>query len=196
MLGVLCCARPKPWILTSLYSASILHGSAAHHQTSRFIQGFSLSTLHFSDQSSRRRHHSSACNLDGSFAAGGAASIWHAIMPSGAGAARFHSDLRQADMLLKGEGSWNAAWDARPARWLHRSDSAWILFGVCACLAPPVLVDTNPEAEPFSDDKIDGCESNSTGCDDQDDVLTDYRVTGSLMTNYSLFVYFWTILIY
>ncbi|KAF5187423.1 Tic-like protein [Thalictrum thalictroides] len=36
----------------------------------------------------------------------------------------------------KGEGSWNVAWDVRPARWLHSSDSAWLLFGVCGCLAP------------------------------------------------------------
>ncbi len=30
------------------------------------------------------------------------------------------------------EGSWNVAWDARPARWLHGRHSAWLLFGVCA----------------------------------------------------------------
>ena len=28
------------------------------------------------------------------------------------------------------DGSWNAAWDARPARWLHGRHSAWLLFGV------------------------------------------------------------------
>lgn len=31
------------------------------------------------------------------------------------------------------DGSWNVAWDARPARWLHGRDSAWLLFGVCNC---------------------------------------------------------------
>lgn len=38
------------------------------------------------------------------------------------------------------EGSWNAAWDARPARWLHGSDSAWLLFGVCSCYSPVGMV--------------------------------------------------------
>lgn len=33
------------------------------------------------------------------------------------------------------EGSWNATWDVRPARWLHGSHSAWLLFGVCACFS-------------------------------------------------------------
>jgi hypothetical protein len=33
------------------------------------------------------------------------------------------------------EGSWNVAWDARPARWLHGRHSAWLLFGVCACFS-------------------------------------------------------------
>lgn len=33
------------------------------------------------------------------------------------------------------EGSWNAAWDARPTRWLHGRHSAWLLFGVCACFS-------------------------------------------------------------
>lgn len=33
------------------------------------------------------------------------------------------------------DGSWNVAWDARPARWLHGRDSAWLLFGVCNCFS-------------------------------------------------------------
>ncbi|CAM6035234.1 unnamed protein product [Sphagnum compactum] len=33
------------------------------------------------------------------------------------------------------EGSWNVAWDVRPARWLHGRHSAWLLFGVCACFS-------------------------------------------------------------
>lgn len=33
------------------------------------------------------------------------------------------------------DGSWNVAWDARPARWLHGRHSAWLLFGVCACFS-------------------------------------------------------------
>ncbi|KAH7373125.1 hypothetical protein KP509_17G038300 [Ceratopteris richardii] len=31
------------------------------------------------------------------------------------------------------DGSWNVAWDARPARWLHGRNFAWLLFGVCSC---------------------------------------------------------------
>ena len=31
------------------------------------------------------------------------------------------------------DGSWNVAWDARPARWLHGRHSAWLSFGVCTC---------------------------------------------------------------
>eukprot|EP00250_Pteridium_aquilinum_P019713 c24547_g1_i1 orf=1007-2269(-) len=33
------------------------------------------------------------------------------------------------------DGSWNVAWDVRPARWLHGRDSAWLLFGVCNCFS-------------------------------------------------------------
>lgn len=50
------------------------------------------------------------------------ASVWHDILPPAAG-------------LVAGEGSWNVAWDVRPARWLHRPQTAWLLFGICACLA-------------------------------------------------------------
>lgn len=86
---------------------------------------------------------------------------------------------------LKGEGSWNVAWDARPARWLHRPDSAWLLFGVCACLSPPVCVDVDPEAPPVpppaTDDSSEGRELKSVECDKErdDEVAADYRVTGS-----------------
>ncbi|KAF7820235.1 OTU domain-containing protein [Senna tora] len=176
MLGVLCTARPKPWILTSL--ASFLHGSAAHHHHHHHHARLPPSSLHFGADGFRRRHHSSACKLDGGGAAA-AASVWHLILPSGGGAG-FRSDLRRAVTIhheLKGEGSWNVAWDARPARWLHRPDSAWILFGVCACLAPPVCVDANPEA-PASDDKSEFGELEGAGCDKPDDVSPDYRVTG------------------
>ncbi|XP_054782584.1 uncharacterized protein LOC129289761 isoform X2 [Prosopis cineraria] len=175
MLGVLCSTRPKPWILNSLFS--FLHGSAAHHHHHHHDARLPPTSFHFvaDADASRRRHHSSACKLDG----GGAASVWHVILPSG-GAAGFRSDLRRAPMLhqeLKGEGSWNAAWDARPARWLHSPDSAWLLFGVCACLAPPIWLDANPEA-PASDEKIDSGELKDANRDIADDVSSDYRVTG------------------
>ncbi|KAJ7974953.1 OTU domain-containing protein [Quillaja saponaria] len=177
MLGVLC-ARPKPWILSSL--TSFFHGSAAHHHHSRLVQSPVHFCLDFSadgDRLKRRRHHSSACKPCGS--CGGAASIWHAILPSG-GEGGFRSDLRRSVMLhheLKGEGSWNVAWDARPARWLHRPDSAWLLFGVCACLAPPDWPVANSEATHLND-KIKSCELNGLGSDKNDGGSSDYRVTG------------------
>ncbi|KAL5974556.1 hypothetical protein ACLOJK_031226 [Asimina triloba] len=74
-------------------------------------------------------HHSGACSGSGG---GGAASIWHVIAPSGGGGAA--AILRGARLArMREEGSWNAAWDVRPARWLHGPDSAWMLFGVCPC---------------------------------------------------------------
>lgn len=169
MLGVLCSTRPKPWILTSL--SSFLHGSAAHHHYHHHAR-LPSSSFPLGADSSRRRHHSSACNLGGA-----APSVWHLIFPSG-GRAGFRRDV-MLHHELKGEGSWNVAWDSRPARWLHRPDSAWLLFGVCACLAPPVWIDANPEA-PASDD-IEGGELKGTGCDKADDVSSDYRVTGSFI---------------
>lgn len=97
------------------------------------------------------------------------------------------------DHELKGEGSWNVAWDARPARWLHRSDSAWLLFGVCACLAPPVIVDVDTEAPPptpavFPDESSEGREVKDELSDERDDELNaDYRVTGVLADGRCLF---------
>ncbi|KAI9072798.1 hypothetical protein K1719_045240 [Acacia pycnantha] len=77
---------------------------------------------------------------------------------------------------LKGEGSWNATWDIHPARWLHRSDLAWLLFGICACLIPPIWLETNPEA-PACDEKIVGGELEDVGRDKVDEVSFDYKVT-------------------
>lgn len=37
------------------------------------------------------------------------------------------------------DGSWNAAWDARPARWLHGRHSAWLLFGVRTSICGPMV---------------------------------------------------------
>ncbi|XP_044512460.1 uncharacterized protein LOC123230340 isoform X2 [Mangifera indica] len=132
MLGVLC-ARHKPWILNSISLFS--HSLSAAHQ-SRFIYNSPIH-VRFNAELTKRRHHSTACSLGGGLneRGGGAASIWHAILPSGGGG-RKCGCRRRRDERKPGEGSWNAAWDARPARWLHRADSAWLLFGVCGCLAP------------------------------------------------------------
>ena len=99
---------------------------------------------------------------------------------------------------MRGEGSWNVAWDGRPARWLHRPDSAWLLFGVCACLAPAiefccdvdieggenVVVDVDHQEK----ERIDGGDLNVSAVN-SDDVKqdsssstagSDYKVTGRL----------------
>ena len=172
MLGVLCARPPKPWILNSL--SLIAHGgSAAHHQDSRLVHW----PIHFADLSTdnrRCRHHSTACRLGGSD--GGAASIWHAILPcGGSGRGRKRGEVWK-NAERKGEGSWNVAWDARPARWLHRPDSAWLLFGVCDCLEP-ILVDVTSDA----DHKIKGADLNLINC-----FSTDEKSSSSSSDNYKV----------
>ncbi|XP_062091880.1 uncharacterized protein LOC133797824 [Humulus lupulus] len=194
MLAVLC-SRSKPRILSAFLS-SFSHGSAVHHhhtynnyQYARFVHGPGTGSgpgpVQFADlgvgharHDHRRRHHSSACQLGAS--CGGAASIWHAILPS-AGGRRFDRRRPAIHFDLRGEGSWNAALDARPARWLHRADSAWLLFGVCACLAPVVDCCTDASAEPpASEQKI-------VVSDENIDSSADYRVTGVLADGRCLF---------
>lgn len=172
MLGVLCATRSRPWI------SSFLHSSASHH-IARLAHATVVSPP-FHATVVARRHHSSACKLQ---IPGGAASIWHAIMPSGGDGFRRDVLMVNHDHELKGEGSWNVAWDARPARWLHRSDSAWLLFGVCACLAPPlVILDVDPEVPTAP--VISSAESSDViGEKDErnEEVSPDYRVTGSFI---------------
>nr|GMD52738.1 otu domain-containing protein [Ipomoea batatas] len=181
MLGVLC-ARPKPWLLASLFSFHA-HGStsAAHH---RLAASPIRSVLVAEGDDQRRLHHSTSCRFGGGGAEreGGAASIWHAILPargrksisSSSRAAVFHR--HNCELTKKGgEGSWNAAWDARPARWLHNADSAWLLFGVCPCLAAPPLFDlseVNSDATP--EDQVDILSSDSS----LHTPPPNYRVTG------------------
>ncbi|KAK7277253.1 hypothetical protein RIF29_18404 [Crotalaria pallida] len=174
MLAALC-TRPKPSFL-SLF---------LNHHSPRFN---TASSLHFSHSAAAdgRRHHSSACTLGGS--CGGAASIWHVVLPSNAGSV-LRGGIRRSSTELRGEGSWNAAWDARPARWLHRPDSAWLLFGVCACLAPPLLlVDVNNEV-PLAEHDSDaggGDLKGSGGCVEPNE-SADYKVKGVLADGRCLF---------
>ncbi|XP_058087348.1 uncharacterized protein LOC131234464 isoform X2 [Magnolia sinica] len=119
MLGEVLCARPRPWIGAP---PLIAHRLGSDRPVSP------------SGGRKRRRsccgyHHSGTCH------GGGAASIWHVITPSGGGGSDgIRRNIRAA--RLREEGSWNAAWDVRPARWLQGPDSAWMLFGVCACFEP------------------------------------------------------------
>lgn len=115
----------------------------------------------------RRRYHSNSCRIVCGGYRGGAASIWHAILPAGGNyrpPPAFHHEQ-------KGEGSWNVAWDARPARWLHRPDSGWLLFGVCACLCAPF------EFVELSTDSVTADESTEESVLN-DGVSTNYRITG------------------
>ncbi|CAK7325317.1 unnamed protein product [Dovyalis caffra] len=188
MLGVLC-ARPKPnWILNSLFTHFNLNHQ--HNSNNRL-------SLPLSDSSTAaRRHQSSLCSADSG--GGGAAAIWHVIQPA-------DWRRRRERRSVRGEGSWNVAWDGRPARWLHRPDSAWLLFGVCACLAPAfeVLNDVNIEeggnfvvdVDHQEKERIDGGDliANAVNSDDvkQDSsdsaAGSDYKVTGVLADGRCLF---------
>ncbi|GER51349.1 cysteine proteinases superfamily protein [Striga asiatica] len=79
---------------------------------------------------------------------GPAASVWHTILPSYWRPCQ-SAVLSRHDHCAVGEGSWNVTWDARPARWLHHPDSAWLLFGVCSTLAAasvPPLANSDPDS--------------------------------------------------
>ncbi|GAU40884.1 hypothetical protein TSUD_40590 [Trifolium subterraneum] len=188
MLGVLCATRSRPWIF------SFLHSSSHHNHTARLAHA-TVSASSLCPTFSARRNHSSQCKLQ--ISTGGAASIWHAIMPCGGDGLQQGGFMVHHDHELKGEGSWNVAWDARPARWLHRSDSAWLLFGVCACLAPPV--DVEAEVPPLTTSVISPDENykrreikdiKDAESDKPSDELSseaDYRVTGVLADGRCLF---------
>ncbi|GMI80538.1 hypothetical protein HRI_001723100 [Hibiscus trionum] len=190
MLGVLCARPPKPWILNTLALITHSGGSAAHHHDNRLLYW----PTHFAGSPAdirRCRHHSTACR-PGAGSYGGASSIWHAILPCGIdhGGAKSRGDVWK-NVERKGEGSWNVAWDSRPARWLHRPDSAWLLFGVCACLAPMVeleFVDANLDF----DEKADGSDlkcldGDEKSCPSSVAVADNYKVTGILADGRCLF---------
>lgn len=125
-------------------------------------------------------------------------SVWHAIFPASGGGGDWRRDclIPAAGVVhqhrQRGEGSWNVAWDARPARWTHRLDLAWLLFGVCAFLAP---VDWNnfllshvkvpaPESEPPVA-VVGKDEEEVVSCDDE--TSANYRVTGlCFLFNFSI----------
>lgn len=192
MLGVLC-ARPKPWLFASLclshapplgYSRVITSTSS----TNRLIVGGGDAGAGGGDQ--RRVVHSSHCRIN---RCGGAASIWHAILP--AVGRRNKKDANTVfkqhhyELAKKGEGSWNVTWDSRPARWLHNPDSAWLLFGVCSCLAAPALGSCLAAPVPAPAPSLDLLDSNCdvalavdnksvVNSDEGDQNSANYRVTG------------------
>ncbi|KAI5063050.1 hypothetical protein GOP47_0021597 [Adiantum capillus-veneris] len=78
------------------------------------------------------------------------------------------------------DGSWNVAWDVRPARWLHGRHSAWLLFGVRACcpvvsgLSEPLPLGPLSKVEDASKDLLEPNKFDFQG----KQVFTDYTITG------------------
>lgn len=196
MLGVFC-ARPKPWLLTSL-CLSHAHGSSPSGY-SRLVSSRSSSSSTSASASStttrsslillqqqhhqERRHHSIHCRIGASSSS--PSSIWHVILPAGRRNRRsnnnntvFHN--HHYELAKKGEGSWNVAWDSRPARWLHNPDSAWLLFGVCSCLAAPLPVPVPALDLPDVNCDVAVTIENESivDSDESDQNSANYRVTG------------------
>ncbi|KAI4370693.1 hypothetical protein MLD38_019013 [Melastoma candidum] len=91
-----------------------------------------------------------------------------------------------------GEGSWNVSWDARPARWLHRPYSAWLLFSVCGfAYDPDSLVLAEQDEVLVSSRDVDGKSSRVEVAAEEPvtdkDKSADYRVTGVLADGRCLF---------
>ncbi|XP_050212222.1 OVARIAN TUMOR DOMAIN-containing deubiquitinating enzyme 4-like [Mercurialis annua] len=176
MLGVLC-ARSKLSILTHLHAFSLYN-----HRLSQPPAAFSST----SSASTLQPHHSSGCAAS----AAAAASIWRVIQPSSGFKNKKRRKTRgDVERLLlavepRGEGSWNVAWDARPARWLHRPDSAWLLFGVCGV---DCRSGVNPEIAVSDGKESDGDETLSCDVRHDDDGSNDYKVTGVLADGRCLF---------
>ncbi|KAL4576777.1 hypothetical protein LXL04_012876 [Taraxacum kok-saghyz] len=171
MLAGVISSRPKSWLVGSPLAHYAL---AARHRHIPSDASFPVKLLlPATDALDRRRfpYHSIATGLNFS-ASAISASAWHAIIPTGNG--RGKHNLRPA-----GEGSWNVAWDVRPARWLHRPYTAWLLFGICACLAvaaPPVEFN-DTSSEPINiiadDNKINvSCTTTIS------EKSTNYKITG------------------
>lgn len=80
------------------------------------------------------------------------------------------------------------ALDVRPARWLHGSDSAWLLFGVCSCLAPSDCCGGNVEVA--ADDGGCGGDTEEIRSDGNDRCSVDYRVIGETYLCLLLSCYF------
>lgn len=111
------------------------------------------------------------------------------------GRKRYVSGLKFPDASMMGsgrfamaagllDGSWNVAWDARPARWLHGRHSAWLLFGVCGCFSAAAGLSVPNLPLPLSPlSHVKGVKEDS-GCGTAKDVMqgkqvfTDYTVTG------------------
>lgn len=171
MLGVLCAKPPKPWIL-SPHTFSLLHHHHHHHHL------YQQPPLTSDDP--RRIHQPS-----------GGAFIWRVPVPAADGGGDWRRDYLRRPPLQNGEGSWNVAWDARPARWLHRLDFAYLLVGVLLCLSPidwKEVVNSDGSSEVGNVD----CECEEVGgnggdCVEEESDSPNYRITGVLADGRCLF---------
>ncbi|KAJ4841797.1 hypothetical protein Tsubulata_044786 [Turnera subulata] len=204
MLGVLC-ARPKPWILSSLIAHSH-HGFSPAPYT-RLVSGGPV--VHFSSYdpsspaagcgaaASLSLAHSQRNNQAIDAVRRGSPPIWHVIQPS-----EWRRKRRGRVVVAEpqGEGSWNVAWDARPARWLYRPDSAWLMFGFGASLAAPIDFWTTSDVGNLENNNVsneDGKKIDDGDCVDgktvaasdvkSDSASADYKVTGVLADGRCLF---------
>ncbi|KAI3809245.1 hypothetical protein L1987_25215 [Smallanthus sonchifolius] len=167
MLAGVISSRPKHWLLGSPIAHYAL---TARHRHIQSDVSFPIKLLLPASECISRRlfpYHSTATGLKFS-TSDVSASVWHAILPAG-------NIIGKHNLRPAGEGSWNVAWDVRPARWLHRPYTAWLLFGICACLAaPPVEInDTGLEPLVADDNKI-----NANCITTISENSTNYKITG------------------
>lgn len=107
-------------------------------------------------------------------------------MPAAAGGGDWRRDYLRPSPLQKGDGSWNVACDARPARWLYRLDLTYLMLGVCLCLAP---FDWNDVVVSDAQNANSTVAAAAAAGDVQEDnkCSSNYRVTGVLADGRCLF---------
>ncbi|CAN1747642.1 OVARIAN TUMOR DOMAIN-containing deubiquitinating enzyme 4 [Linum perenne] len=168
MLAVLR-ARLKPWISTSL--ANHFHGHSPTYysrllHTSPFNSSPVAAAVDPVDVSN-------SCRL--------VDSLWEIQFSASS------TSVRPLVEPPRGEGSWNVAWDARPARWLHRPDFIWLLFG--ACHAPMEFwLEASAIAADAAESAAAAADPEGVGGDDasradsssevKNETSSDYKVTG------------------
>ncbi|KAM0068787.1 putative OTU domain, papain-like cysteine peptidase superfamily [Helianthus debilis subsp. tardiflorus] len=161
MLTGVISSRPKHYLVGSHLAHYAL---AARHRHIQSDASFSIKLL-------LPYHSTTATGLNYSVS-DVSASVWHAILPAGNSRGKYN--LRPV-----GEGSWNVAWDVRPARWLHRPYTAWLLFGICACLAAPPLEVYDTGLEPLvvdDNNKVNKINASCIAAGSENSI--NYKITG------------------
>nr|XP_043631237.1 deubiquitinase OTUD6B-like [Erigeron canadensis] len=161
MLTGVISSRPKYWLLNSSPLISHYHRHIPSHDAT-------FPPLHNYIDTTSRFNNNNNMNIS---------TLWQTILPATSNINHHHH--------LQGEGSWNVTWDVRPARWLHRPHTAWLLFSICACLATPPLDITNNlydnnninVLEAADDHIINTSNANSSVISDPENSL-NYRITG------------------